>query len=41
VEKLLTIEASNPYSAIVEYLGENYADQTILALEINQPQRNK
>lgn len=40
VEKLLSIEASNPYSAIVEYLGEKYPEQTILALELNQPQRN-
>ena len=41
VEKLLTTEASNPYTAIIEYLGEKYPDQAILALEINQPQRNK
>ena len=41
VEKLLSIEASNPFSAIVEYLGEKYPEQTILALELNQPQRNK
>lgn len=41
VEKLLATEALNPYSAIVEYLGEKFPDQTILALEINQPQRNK
>ena len=40
VEKLLTTEASNPYTAIIEYLGEKYPDQAILALEINQPQRN-
>lgn len=41
VEKLLSSEASNPFMAIVEYLGEKFPEQTILALEINQPQRNK
>jgi cAMP-dependent protein kinase regulator len=40
VEKLLSSEASNPFMAIVEYLGEKFPEQTILALEINQPRNN-
>lgn len=40
VEKLLLSEASNPYSATVEYLCEKYPEQGILALELNQPQKN-